>query len=883
MEEDLVHYPHMATHEYDQILGKIRSILVGSTKGYTVTEIARKIGTNRNSVAKYLDILVTGGTVEMKIIGSAKLFTLSKRMPLTSIINISSDYILLLDEETNVTYANEKMLRFENSTIDEIVGKPVASLELARQSVPGISNFVSESMGGREILADLEFRKGSDSQAFHAKFVPGLFENNKKGLIIVLGNVSDSGRIVNKIGNNGADSPSSIPLSVKVKETVNTGSLASEKLFRNYIELSQEGILTLDANAKTTFLNKRMSDILGYGGDEIIGKSLCDFLDESGKLLVKEMMDFQSREKSIYRSNDIRFVRKNGTTVNTTISSTPFFDESGAFTGGLAIITDITERKIAENALRQREAYYRTIIEASPNGMVIFDANWKIRMANRQTAKYLGYYDTQSLDGKNIFNFISPEDIEKCQSHLKQILEKKESNSIECKFIRTDSTGFCADFAASHLGRETKETDCFLGVITDITERRKAEALVRKSEIKHRTLVEGLSSIIFTTDQQGKLTYISPVIQRILGYHPEELVGKHFYVLVSSDNRHVLGIKLKEAKNGGSTPFDSQVLDKSGNPHWVRIVAQPMMENNNVVGITGLIGDINDWKLTEDALNQCSIKYKTVVEDQTDLICRFTPDLRISFVNPALCRFFGKKESEILGKNLMDLIAITHRDTLRTTITQITPGIPVKTCELDFSSPIGNPYSYHVTARAIFNPNGEKSEFQISCRDITELKSYFERSQKLLQELQLRQVELQKQNEDLKKLQKLTEISEKRYHDIYDTVPVGNLTLKATGKISAINPSGALLFGKNHDILKGRDLVDFVHDDSREDVVQFVKDLFIKPDRRLCTVRVGSTDENIRQILMVSKGSTAIAGQSTENSVILVDVTGSGNTSWTSP
>ena len=864
----------IAMQEYDQELGKIRSILVGSTKGYTVTEIARKLGINRNSVAKYLDIMVTSGTVEMKLVGSAKLFTLSKRMPLASIINLSSDYILLLDDDANVTYANENMLRFENSTLEEIAGRPVSSLELARKTGSGITRIVGESLAGREVSTDLEFRSGAELFAFRARFVPGILENNKKGLIVILSSIPDAARFIpSGAGSAAVPAPAATPEPGSVPAT-NGGDLTAERKFREYLELAHDGIWVFDESARTTFLNRRMADMLGYSVEEMLGHPFTSFIDDAEKPLARKMLETQSREKSVYRTQDLGFVKKDGGRISSALTSTPFFDESGAFAGGLAVVTDITAWKKAEDALRQSEAYYRTIIEASPNGIVIFDPAWKIRMANRQTARYLGYADAQMLDGKNIFNFVSPTDIEKCQAYLRNTMEQKEAGSIECKFIRKDSSGFCVDLSVSLLGGKAMENDFFMGVITDITERRIAESRIRKSEVKYRSLVEGLSSIIFTTDPGGKISYISPAIRKILGYSPEELVGKHFYVLVSSDNRHLLGIQLKEAQNGGSAPFDSQVIDKDGNPHWVRIVAQPMKEDNRLIGIIGIIGDINDWKLAENALSQCSLKYKAVVEDQTDLICRFSPGFNITFANPAFCRFFGRSESEVLGKKLVDLIASPGHEPLARAIAQLSREAPVKTIELNFTSPSAIEYSYHVTARAVFNDRGEKTEFQISCRDISEMKSYFERSQNLLQELQLHQVELRKQNEELRKLQKLGEIAEKQYQELYDTAPVGNLTLDPSGRITGINPSGAHMIGKPQDRIAGQAFTEFISEGSREAFSRFMQGVVSGVDRQFCTVTAGDGVRDKKQILLAGKGTVTKAGQPVQCRAVMVEITG---------
>ena len=141
----------MAKQEYNLELNKIRSILVGSTKGFTVTEISRRIGTNRNSIAKYLDILVTSGTVEMKTVGSAKLFTLSKRMPIASIINFSSDSSLSSTRTSTSSFANENMLAFERKSLDEITGNNVRSLALSKDGDAEIRKLLDDSMGGQEL------------------------------------------------------------------------------------------------------------------------------------------------------------------------------------------------------------------------------------------------------------------------------------------------------------------------------------------------------------------------------------------------------------------------------------------------------------------------------------------------------------------------------------------------------------------------------------------------------------------------------------------------------------------------------------------------------------------------------------------------------------
>ena len=113
------------THPYERELTRIKNFLKGSSKGYTVTAISKGIDINRNSVAKYLDVLCTSGIVELKIIGSAKVYSLTKRIPISSILSLSSDYIFVLDDNSVITYVNEKVMNFEKKLSEDIIGKSV--------------------------------------------------------------------------------------------------------------------------------------------------------------------------------------------------------------------------------------------------------------------------------------------------------------------------------------------------------------------------------------------------------------------------------------------------------------------------------------------------------------------------------------------------------------------------------------------------------------------------------------------------------------------------------------------------------------------------------------------------------------------------------------
>jgi len=833
------------THEkYSQELKKIRGLLVGLNKGLTVTEISRKMGINRNSIAKYLDVLLTSGIVEMKVVGSAKLYTISKRMPLTSIINVSSDYVLVLDDDSRVSFANENMLSFEKKTLDEISGMSSGNLEVIRHAVPDIRKFIEESLQGREYSTDFEIRNGNESPVFfRAKFVPGILENNKKGLIIILNNISDiqqAAGFVPSLFSEIPSPPSDASIYLKDPGINQEFQIAPEEMsgdnYQKYIEMAREGIWAIDDTFRTSFANAWMAGMLGYSVNEMIGKPVYDFVPSHRKDQVRRYLQNLYDRVDVTKSFESEFTRKDGSGIFTLVGLTPFIDETGKFFGALATISDITERKKTEDALRTSENYYRTIIETSPNGILIFDRSGILKMANRQTAKYLGFSDPKDLEGKNLFDFISPNDLEKCQNFFGNSIDKQDVATVACTLIKKDSTGFCADLTISLLNEVPGTVNYFIGIITDITEHRKAVSLIKRSEHKYRSLVEEIGSIIFTTDINGKITYISPVVQKVLGFSPDELVGKHFYALVDSSSRSSLGIKLREAQSGKSQPSDFQMNDVAGNPRWIRLIAQPLIHEGRLQGISGIIEDINEWKTAEDALVQCEIKYKIVIEDQTDLICRFTPDFRIAFINPAFWKFFNQEEKEVLGKNFLDFIPEEYHEMLKATIRQIDNNNFVKNVELDLLAPKGNLFSYHATIRGVSGGGLENTEYQIICRDITELKAYFERSQSLLKDLQLRQIKMNAQNDELKKLHRFAELSEKRYRDLYDKVPVGILTLDLAGKIISLNQTATQMIGQSKKQLVGRSFSDFVSPECNKTFSDFFTSIFRVHKKQTCEV-----------------------------------------------
>jgi PAS domain S-box-containing protein len=130
----------------------------------------------------------------------------------------------------------------------------------------------------------------------------------------------------------------------------------TEQHFRLLIETAQEGIWTIDPEERTTYVNRYMAELLGYSPEEMQGRPLFDFMDKEDQPSASEDLTEQSKGTRTTMHRDRKFVRKDGTTLWTRLSGSPMFDAQGRYTGSLAMITDITQRREAEEQVRQLNA-----------------------------------------------------------------------------------------------------------------------------------------------------------------------------------------------------------------------------------------------------------------------------------------------------------------------------------------------------------------------------------------------------------------------------------------------------------------------------------------------------------------------------------------------
>ena len=164
---------------------------------------------------------------------------------------------------------------------------------------------------------------------------------------------------------------------------------ASEERYRRIVETAHEGLWIVDANWKTTFANRRMGEILGWKAEDMIGHHLFDFMDEEGRRITTQNMD--RREHGIRETHDFRFVRPDGSSVWTAISTNAILDHAGRFAGALAMVSDITERKLADERIRANEVRLASMVRHTPLAVILWDKDFRIAEWNPAAEAIFGW------------------------------------------------------------------------------------------------------------------------------------------------------------------------------------------------------------------------------------------------------------------------------------------------------------------------------------------------------------------------------------------------------------------------------------------------------------------------------------------------------------
>ncbi|MBD3234806.1 MAG: PAS domain S-box protein [candidate division Zixibacteria bacterium] len=416
----------------------------------------------------------------------------------------------------------------------------------------------------------------------------------------------------------------------------------SEAKYKQLVEGLNEGLCSLDTFGEITYANRRMSGLLGYSAKEILDKPLRSLITPEGQ---DEFDRLLGRVKhGIGGQCDLEFLRKDGRRIYANLGISPIFDSDGSYSGMIAGVMDITERKQAEFELQENEARQRLLLASISSPVIAMKEDLTVLYSNEAFAELI-FTPYKELEGSNLRE-ICPDfaESETFRSYLKVI----ESGKVEEVEEKLEDWYLHSRIYPTPWG--------VLAIAEDITERKKAEEALVKSEEEYRYLFENLQDIFYRVDNNENILMFSPSVERITGYKPEELIGRslHTFVYNIPGNREKFLDEMM--RNGRVEEFETEFKRKDGSTWHGSINAQLYKDRQgNVLGIEGMVRDISKRKKAEAELRKSEEKYRSFLENLADGCYVLDSELRYTFVNDAACNMIGKTKEEILNAKITDL------------------------------------------------------------------------------------------------------------------------------------------------------------------------------------------------------------------------------------
>ena len=271
----------------------------------------------------------------------------------------------------------------------------------------------------------------------------------------------------------------------------------------------------------------------------------------------------------------------------------------------------------------------------------------------------------------------------------------------------------------------------------DIAQRQRAQAAQRASEERYRAIVEAQTELVCRWLPDTTLTFVNEAYCRYFGQPREQIVGTSFKNNVFPEDFPIVQAALASvSRQQPAATYERRVVGASGVLGWQQWTDHAVFDEHDMIVEYQSVGhDITERKLAEAALTASEERYHAIVEIQTEMICRWHSDQRITFVNEAYCRYFGLTREDMIGSLVMAFVYELDLPLVNAKIAEIDVAHPFATYEHRVL--INNEVRWHLwTDQAIFDSAGQIVEYQSVGRDITNLKraEEAEREQRLFAE-----------------------------------------------------------------------------------------------------------------------------------------------------
>jgi two-component system, cell cycle sensor histidine kinase and response regulator CckA len=515
----------------------------------------------------------------------------------------------------------------------------------------------------------------------------------------------------------------------------------SEGDYRRIVETANEGVCAMGADYRTTFVNPRLVDMLGYSMDELIGMRVDSFMFEED--LADHALQMEIRQTGGPSVYERRFAKKDGRTLWTRVSATAVMGADGEFLGSVAMLTDITDRKAMDDELKESEKLYKSLFEqtrrqeelhrsllnCSADPIVVYDMEGRVQYLNPAHTDLFGW-DLEEVRGRRL-NTVPEEDRSASFAIIDDILTRGAVHkSYDTKRLTKD--GRLVDVSVSgarYLDHEGNPAG-LLVIIRDISDRKKVEESLRQSEERFRLAFENANIGVCIVAPDGILLRANDRMCEMLGYSCTQLEGMPVTDIAHAEDSKLTSRFIERACAGEAARgvFEKRYLHRLGH------VVEGRESNSLVTDGQGKplyfishVLDITERKIAERALKESERRLATLMSNLPGMAYSCSSDRMrtMHFISEGCLALTGYVPGDLVGNRIARYSDLIHPEDRERVWWQVQEALSAnKSFELEYRIMTQSGEEKWVWERGIAVPAQSKEEVNVEgfIADITERK-----------------------------------------------------------------------------------------------------------------------------------------------------------------
>ena len=444
-----------------------------------------------------------------------------------------------------------------------------------------------------------------------------------------------------------------IGLDITERKRAEEAQREAEQKYRDIFDNALEGIFQTSPEGRFVVANPALARMFGFDSPEELIRERADiskqhYVDPKRREEFKRLLEVTG----IVHHFDYEAYRKDGSRIWVSANVRAVRDETGKLLCYEGIAKDITERKRAEEALRESEERYRELFENAKDATYVHDLSGRYTSVNRAAEKLTGH-SREEIVGRRFTDFVPPEQIEVISEQLCRKLVDEGETTYETEVIARDGSRVPVE-VSSHLIYQNGVSVGVQGTARDITERKRAEELLRIKEQRFRSLIENSSDAIALFSANGQVLYASPSTPTVIGFAPEQLLRFTVFELVHPEDQKAFAecfTTLLKAP-GMRMNLQVRVRHKDGSWRWLEGTLTNLLEQPDIGAIVNNYRDITERRRAEDDLRQQKEILQKIFDHIPVMIRLAGPDGDVQLVNREYERTMGWSLEELQKKNL---------------------------------------------------------------------------------------------------------------------------------------------------------------------------------------------------------------------------------------